>query len=125
VVDVVLAPVGNLAVPPSERFLCLLGSLRALATQRFGYFTLLGLDGIRRRERQGKPLERYLGRLGIEHPVLRMVRPDLGQALTLRGESDGLSGETIGVTPLLKVALYRSQCSLRCCHNARSCAAVG
>jgi hypothetical protein len=41
--DVVLAPAGNLAVPPGERFLCrLLGSLRALATQRLGQFTLLG-----------------------------------------------------------------------------------
>ncbi len=39
-VDVVPVPVGNLAVPAGERFLCLLGSLRALATQRLGQFRL-------------------------------------------------------------------------------------
>jgi hypothetical protein len=53
---VVLAPTGNLAVPPSA-FFAFLRSLRALATQRLGQFTLLGRDGI------------------------APVRPDLGQAL--------------------------------------------
>jgi hypothetical protein len=54
--------VGRKARPCSREPLGLLGSLRALATQRLGQITLLGLDGIRRRERKGKAYLRRLGR---------------------------------------------------------------
>jgi hypothetical protein len=89
--DVVLAPVGNLAVPPSACFLCLSGSLRALATQRLGQVTLLGLmasasvfnrrpfgEGSGRRGESGE-------RLDPSRPASRLPHSRVGSHLNTKG----------------------------------------